>query len=140
MLEPQPCLVLRMAIVMKKSMVRSFPRFLLPWAALLSAVFAACGQQSEGTRCSLNTDCSDGLVCTKSALLQGTTQNLCCPSDLTKATASACKGAATIQPEVDDSVDAAPMAHDGHTSSSTDAGVDAANLADSAATDASGGQ
>ena len=124
---------------MKNSTARSFRRFSLPLAALVLAVFAACGQQSEGTRCGVNKDCSDGLVCTKSALLQGTTQNLCCPSDLTRASTTACKGAAAIQPEIDDPVDASPMAHDGHTDTPADAGADATKLADGAATDASSG-
>ena len=125
---------------MKKSPSVSFPRISVPLLALVVTVVTACGRQSEGDRCGVNTDCTDGLVCTKSALLQGATQNRCCPSDLSRASTTACKGVAIIQPEIDDTnADSSAISNDAGADSSN-ASADAGAGSDSASSDASGGQ
>jgi hypothetical protein len=66
---------------------------LLPFALWGMLAFGTgCGRQGEGERCDrLNgdEDCSSGLVCTDSQDL-GTNADICCPADLSAATALAC--------------------------------------------------
>lgn len=56
----------------------------------------ACSNMAEGERCDTkgenggNDDCLDGLQCTKKEDL-GTSADLCCPPDRSKATAAACR-------------------------------------------------
>ena len=65
--------------------------------ALVAIAVAGCNGQAEGERCdtwaanSGASDCQSGLVC-KTGLggLIGSHYGLCCPSDLTQATTSAC--------------------------------------------------
>jgi hypothetical protein len=57
---------------------------------------AACSDQGEGDRCQIENgdeDCkaSEDLVCTASAILNGSNSDRCCPRDRTRATAFVCR-------------------------------------------------
>lgn len=96
-------------------------KLILSAFALCVSLVAACGSQGEGERCSVGaSDCASGLVCTKAALLQGQTQDICCPSDLSKASSNACKGVSVFQPEPP--VDAAATVDANVADSATDSG------------------
>ncbi len=91
-----------------------------PLLFALLTVFAACGRQAEGEQCNTAADdCTSGLVCTKRTLLQGATQDRCCPTDLSRASTAACKGVSLLQPNVVDDLfplDAGSIAADANAS------------------------
>lgn len=82
----------------------SFYRF----AALACALtLIACGKQSEGERCDLNSgplDCETGLVCRSADQLsieQGRGWALCCPPDDVLPTVNACRAGAELPDDMD---------------------------------------